>query len=122
MNSEKIAEFLDRMKVDMYFQSYYLSLYDTLRLLNKRIFDFPLLVVIEAEKKWSLKLDHVLDKEHRTLERCEDKIVVRRDRVAYLEVKADDLEDRNLWRFGMPALPTWKQKAKKHNGKSLGEN
>ena len=77
MNSEKIAEFLDRMKVDMYFQSYYLSLYDTLRLLNKRIFDFPLLVVIEAEKKWSLKLDHVLDKEHRTLERCEDKIVVR---------------------------------------------
>ena len=57
MNSEKIAEFLDRMKVDMYFQSYYLSLYDTLRLLNKRIFDFPLLVVIEAEKKWSLKLD-----------------------------------------------------------------
>ena len=31
VNPEKIVGFLDRRKVDMYFQSYYLSLYDSLR-------------------------------------------------------------------------------------------
>ena len=35
-------------------------------------------------------------------------------------MKADDLGDWNLWRSGMPALPTWKQKGKKHAGKRIG--
>ena len=78
-------------------------------------------MVNKAEKKWSTKLDIILDKEQRTLERCEDEIVIRRERVAYLEqVKADDMGDRNLWRYGLPKLPTWKQKAKKHAGKRFG--
>ena len=62
-----------------------------------------------------------MDEECRTLERCEDKIVVRQARVAYLEqVKADNLGDRNLWRSGLPALPIWNQKGKKQAGKRLG--
>ena len=62
-----------------------------------------------------------MNEDRRALERCEDKIVVRWARVAYLEqVKADDLGDWNLWRSGMPALPTWKQKGKKHAGKRIG--
>ena len=73
------------MKTDLYFQNYYLGLYDSLRLLNQRIFDRPSLAVIEAEKKWPSKLDNVLEEERRTLERCEDEIVVRREHVAYLE-------------------------------------
>ena len=28
--------------------------------------------------------------------------------------------DRNQWRSGMPKLPTWKQKGKKHTGKRFG--
>ena len=50
--------------------------YDSLRLLHQHIFDRPSLVVVEAEKKWSTKLDNVLDEEGKTLERCEDEIIV----------------------------------------------
>ena len=57
VNLEKITEFLLRMKTDMRFRYYYNGLYDSLRLLHKRIFDSPSLVVIQAEKKWSPKLD-----------------------------------------------------------------
>ena len=51
--------------------------YDSLRLLHQHIFDRPSLVVVEAEKKWSTKLDNFLKEENRTLERCEDEIVER---------------------------------------------
>ena len=58
--------------------------------------DCSSLVVIQAEKKWSSKLDRVLDEECGALERCEEEIVFRRARVVWLEqVKADDLGDRN---------------------------
>ena len=57
MNPEKIIEFLERMQKDASFRSYYHGNYDALRLLYKRIFGLISLVVIDAEKKWSLKLD-----------------------------------------------------------------
>ena len=85
VNREKISEFLNRMKTDLYFQNYYLGLYGSLRLLHQRIFDRPSVAVTEAEKKWSSKLDNVLEQERKTLERCEDEIVIQRERVAYLE-------------------------------------
>ena len=52
VNPEKISEFLHRMKVDKIFRSYYHGLYDSLRLLYRRIFDKSLLIVIQAEKHW----------------------------------------------------------------------
>ena len=51
------------MKVDKIFRSYYYGLYDSLRLLFRRIYDEPPLNVIQAEKHWSSKLDHVLEEE-----------------------------------------------------------
>ena len=30
------------------------------------------------------------------------------------QIKADDLQDRNLWRSGLIPLPVWKRKVKKH--------
>ena len=78
MNPEKITSFLTRMKTDGYFRNYYIAIYDSLRLLHQGVFDCPSLVVVEAEKKWSTKLDNVLDEECKTLERCEDEIIVRR--------------------------------------------
>ena len=73
------------------------------------------------EKKWSSKQDQVLDEEREALERCEEEIVVRKARVAWLEqMKADDLGDRSLWRSGLPSLPSWKQKGKTHAGKRRG--
>ena len=107
-----------RIKTDVYFRNYYISIYDSLRLLHQRIFDCPSFVVNEAEKKWTKKLDNVLDEEHRTLARCEDEIVARREQVAYLEcLKIKNLGDHNQWRLKFPNLPTWKQKGKKHEGK-----
>ena len=41
VNPEILVEFLDRMKVDMHFQPYYLSQYDSLRLLHKRSLTVP---------------------------------------------------------------------------------
>ena len=74
MNPEKISEFLLRIKVDKIFSSYYFGLYDSLRLLYRRIYDEFSGIVIQAEKHWSSKLDHVLDEEQGALERCEKEI------------------------------------------------
>ena len=55
------------------------------------------MTVIQAEKYWSNKLDHVLKEEGGALEHCEEEITARRSSVAWLEqIKADELEDRNL--------------------------
>ena len=76
------------------FRSYYHGNYDALRLFYKRNFDRESLVVIQAEKKWSLKLNRVLIEERGVLERCEEEIIARRARVNHLEkVKADNLEE-----------------------------
>ena len=51
-------------------------------------------------------MDHVLKEERGALERCEKELTARRARVAWLEqVKADDLQDQNLWRTGLVPLP-----------------
>ena len=57
VNPEKIIKFLERMQEDMPFRSYYHRIYDALRLLHKRIYNQVSLLVVEAEKKWSSKLD-----------------------------------------------------------------
>ena len=41
VNPDKISEFFNRMKTDSRFRNYYLSVYDALRILHKRIFDEP---------------------------------------------------------------------------------
>ena len=61
VNPEKIEQFLERMNSDLFFRNYYFGLYDSLRLLHLMIFYRPAIVVSEAEKKWSSKLDNVLD-------------------------------------------------------------
>ena len=61
VNPEKIAKFLKRMNSNLFFRNYYFGLYDSLRLLHLMIFYRPAIVVSEAEKKWSSKLDNVLD-------------------------------------------------------------
>ena len=81
VNSEKIDLFLERMNSDLFFRNYYFGPYDSLRLLHLRIFDRPAIVVSKAEKKWSSKIDYVLDEERRTLERCDEEIIVRWARV-----------------------------------------
>ena len=70
----KISEFLQRMKVNQKFRSYYYRLYDK-----------SPGTVIQAEKHWSSKLDHVLEEERGALECCEEEITARRARVAWLE-------------------------------------
>ena len=121
MNPEKIIKFLERMQEDMPFRSYYHRIYDALRLLHKRIYNQVSLLVVEAEKKWSSKLDQVLDQERGALEKCEEEIFARRARVNHLEkVKAANLGDMNQWRKGLPSLQTWKQKGKTHAGKRQG--
>ena len=82
------------MKIDGRFRSYYHSVYDAVRLLHKRIFDFSSEVIVESERKWSSKLEIALEEERGALERCEAEIVVSRSRVAWLEqVEADDQGD-----------------------------
>ena len=77
-------------------------------------------MVSEAEKKWSSKIDNVLEEERMALERCEEEIIIIRARLKHLAgIKLDDQGDRNQWRKNIPALPVWKQKAKKHVGKRL---
>ena len=66
------------------------------------------LTVIQAEKHWSSKLDHVLEEERGALEGCEEESTARRARVAWLEqIKTDELMDRNLWKSGLITLPVW---------------
>ena len=118
LNPEKIEQFFNRMILDLFFRNYYFGLYDSLRLLHLRIFDRPAIVVSEAEKKWSSKIDNVLEEERKALERCEEEIIIRRARVGHLEgIKLDDQGDQNIWRKKIPAHPVWRQKAKKHVGK-----
>ena len=69
------------MNSDLFFRNYYFSLYDSLRLLHLKIFDRPAIIVSIVEKKWSSKIDNVLNEERRTLERCEEEIIVRRLRL-----------------------------------------
>ena len=121
MNPEKISEFFNRMKVDQKFRSYFYRLYDSLRFLYRRIYDECTVTVIQAEKHWSSKLDHILEEERGALECCEEEITARRARVAWREqVNADELKDRNLWRSGLVPLPVWRRKVKKHAAKMKG--
>ena len=61
-------------------------------------------LMVQAKKHWSSKLDHVLDEERGALEHCEVEFSARRSRVSWLEqVKANDLQDRNRWRSGLPS-------------------
>ena len=79
-------------------------------------------MVSEAEKKGSWKIDNVLEEERKALERCEEEIIIRRARVEHLEgIKLDDQGDQTLWTKKIPALPVWRQKAKKHHGKEIEE-
>ena len=71
LNPVKIEQFFKRMILDLFFRNYYFGLYDALRLLHLRIFDQPAIVVSEVEKKWSSKIDNVLEEERKALERCE---------------------------------------------------
>ena len=82
MNLEKISEFLQRMNVEQRFRSFYYKLYDSLRLLYRRIYDESHVRVIQAETHWLSKLDHFLEEEQGVLERCEEEITDRRARVA----------------------------------------
>ena len=61
VNPEKIADFLRRMKGDQKFRTYYYRLYDSLRLLYRGIYDKSPVTVIQAEKHWSSKFDHILE-------------------------------------------------------------
>ena len=80
---------------DPFYRNYYFGLYDSLRLLHLRIFDQPAIVVSEAEKKGSWKIDNVLEEERKALERCEEEIIIRRARVEHLErIKSDDQGER----------------------------
>ena len=85
VNPEKISEFLNRMKIDSRFRLYYHSVYDAVRLLHKKIFDFSSEVIVESERKWSLKLEIALNEERDALEKWEAEIVVRQSRVAWLD-------------------------------------
>ena len=68
-------------------------------------------------------MNHILEEERGALEWCEEEITARRARVAWLEkVKADYLQDRNLWRSGLDPLPVWKRKGKKHGAKRKASN
>ena len=100
-----ISEFLHRMKIDQRFRTYYYGLYDSLRLLFRRSYDVTPVTVVQAEKHWSQKLNHVLDEERGALEQCKVEVSARRSKVTWLEqVKADDLQDRNRWRSGLVPL------------------
>ena len=104
LNSEKIEQFFQRMISDLFFRNYHFGLYDSLRLLHLRIFDWPAIVVSEVEKKWSSKINNV-------------------NRVEHLErIKSDDQGDRILWRKKIPALRVWRQKPKKHVWKRFRSN
>ena len=94
------------MMVDQMFRTYYYGMYDSLRLLYRRIYDESPMAVIQAEKLWSSKLDQVLDEEHGALEQCEAEILARRSRVSWLEhVKADDLQESlEIWSHSSPCL------------------
>ena len=121
LNTEKIEQFFKRMISDLFFKNYYFGLYDSLRLLHLRIFDQPAIVVSEVEKKWSSKINNLLEEERKALERCKEEIIIRSARVEHLEgIKSDDQGDQNQWRKKVPVLPVWRQKAKKHMGKRLG--
>ena len=103
------------MSLDL-LSSLFLDIFSSTLLRN--LFDWPAIVVSEAEKKWSLKIDNVLEEERKALERCEEEIIIRRARVGHLEgIKLDDQGDQNIWRKKIPAHPVWRQKAKKHVGK-----
>ena len=63
----------------------------------------------------------MLEEEQGDLEQCVEEIIARRARVTWLEhIKADELNDRNLWRSGSVLLPVWKRKDKKHAAKRKG--
>ena len=111
MNPEKISDFFNRMKTDARFRNYYLTVYDALRILHKRIFDEPPDIIVQSDEHWISKLEIALKEERRALERCQVEIVARQSRVSWLEqVQADDLGDRYHWRQGLDPLPRWKSK------------
>ena len=116
---------LSRMKTDSRFRNYYLSVYDALRILHKRIFDEPSDVAVQSEEHWSSKLEIALEEERGALERCQLEIVVRQSRVSWLEqVQADDLGDRYHWRKGLEAYHPGKarQLGRLLKGRLLGLN
>ena len=82
MNQEKIHYFFDRMRLDSRFRNYYLSVYDALRILHRRIFYEPSVVVVQSEEHWSSKVEIALDDEHRGLKDVKRKLSL--DRQGYL--------------------------------------
>ena len=105
VNPEKISDFFNRMKTDARFRNYYLTVYDALRILHRRIFDEPSDIIVQSDEHWSSKLEVVLEEERRALERCQEEIISRQSRLSWLEqVQADELRDRYHWRQGLVPL------------------
>ena len=118
MNPEKISDFFNRMKSDARFRNYYLTVYDALRILHRRIFDEPPDIIVQSDEHWSSKLEIALEEERRALERCQVEIIARQSRVSWLEqVQEDEFGDRYHWRQGLIPLPCWKSKTARHAAK-----
>ena len=106
------------MKLDSRFRNYYQSVYDSLGVLYRRIFNKPSDVVIQSNKFWCSKIEIALDEERRALERCQEEIIARQARVSCIEhIQADEFGDRYLWRQGLTPLPSWKSKVARHAAK-----
>ena len=50
VNPEKISDFFNRMKSDARFRNYYLTVYNALRILHKRIFDEPPDIIVQSDE------------------------------------------------------------------------
>ena len=112
MNPLKLKFFFTRMIRNSGFRIFYKCLYDALRLMFLRIFNEPAPVVNQLEKELNEGVEKVYQEEKNALEKVEIEVVIRRERVAYMEEVREDwkLKERSRWREGIPQLPVWKRR------------
>ena len=115
INPKEITPFLNRSKTDKLWQFYFRGLYDSIRLLFRRIFHClaPEVKIMENQLN---ERDETLIKEDRdAFRRIKIKVEVRRKKVAVLEdiQVSGEFNEHTQWITKMPPLPAWKSKKRK---------
>ena len=107
LKPEVLKMFLSRMESQEGFRKFYMSLFDMLRLVHRRIFDEKALEIEDLNKTLNTGVLLDLETERKALEAEEARVLARKSWISWLEGLTEDweLRERFRWRDQVSAVP-----------------
>ena len=112
LNPDRFKGFFTRMMRDTEFRMFYKTMYDSLRLTYRRIFDVIAPTIIKVELALNKSVLNSLGQEYRLLEKSEKETVIRKARFQWLTGLSEDwtFQEQAKWKEGLPELSTWQRR------------